>query len=109
MSKIWKLPAEVQEGIHLAFDALRSNKFRSGMTILGVMIGIGAVIIVNTIMEGFIKYTESSIDKIGSNVIYVTKWDPDTDFDNLTDEQRRRKDITMDEALAIVDYFRTAA
>ncbi|MEE9443544.1 MAG: ABC transporter permease [candidate division Zixibacteria bacterium] len=103
MSKTWKIPAEVQEGIRLAFDALRSNKFRSGMTILGVMIGIGAVIIVNTIMEGFIKYTEASIDKIGSNVIYVTKWGDDTDFDNMTDEERRRKDMTMDEALAIRD------
>lgn len=103
MSKIVKIPSEVHEGVRLAFDALRSNKFRSGMTILGVMIGIGAVIIVNTIMEGFIKYTEASIDKIGSNVIYITKWGDDTDFDNMTDEERRRKDMTMAEALAIRD------
>jgi len=52
-------------------------------------------------MDGFNQYAESSIDKIGRNVIYVTKWDVNTDFDNLTEEQRRRKNITMDEAYAI--------
>ncbi|MBU0982857.1 MAG: ABC transporter permease [candidate division Zixibacteria bacterium] len=101
MSKWWKSFAEVREGIKLALDSVRANKFRSFMTILGVMIGVGAMILVNTIMEGFNRYTESSIDKIGSNVMYISKWDNNTDFDNLTEEQRRRKDITMDEALAI--------
>jgi putative ABC transport system permease protein len=73
------------------------------MTIIGVMIGVGAVILINTIMDGFTQYAETSIDKIGSNVMYITKWDENTDFDNLTEEQRRRKNITMDEAYAIQD------
>ena len=71
------------------------------MTIIGVMIGVGAVILVNTIMEGFVRHTEASIDRIGSNVIYVSKWAEDTDFDNLTDQQRRRPNITIREAAAI--------
>jgi putative ABC transport system permease protein len=101
MSK-WQRPlAEVQEGVRLALESIRANKFRSLMTIIGVMIGVGAVILINTIMDGFNQYAESSIDKIGRNVIYVTKWDVSTDFDNLTEEQRRRKNITMDEAYAI--------
>jgi putative ABC transport system permease protein len=73
------------------------------MTIIGVMIGVGAVILINTIMDGFNQYAESSIDKIGSNVMYITKWDVDTDFDNLTEADRRRKNITMAEAQAIID------
>jgi putative ABC transport system permease protein len=93
--------AEAQEGIRQALSAVRSNKFRSIMTIIGVMIGVGAVILVNTIMDGFSRYAESSIDKIGSNVMYIDKWDENTDFDNLTEQQRRRKDITLDEALAV--------
>jgi len=71
------------------------------MTIIGVMIGVGAVILVNTIMDGFNEYAEASVDKIGSNVMYITKWEEGTDFDNLTDQERRRKNITMKEALAI--------
>ena len=93
--------AELQEGVRLALYAVRSNKFRSLMTIVGVMIGVGAVILVNTIMDGFTGYANESIDKIGTNVMYITKWDNNTDFDNLTDEQRRRPNIRMVEALAV--------
>ena len=95
--------AEIREGIRLALESVRANKFRSVMTIVGVMIGVGAVILVNTIMDGFNEYAESSIDKIGSNVMYITKWAEDTDFDNLTEEQRKRKNITMKEAHAIAE------
>jgi putative ABC transport system permease protein len=96
--------AEIQEGMRLALQSVLANKFRSFMTIVGVMIGVGAVILVNTIMDGFTAYTYSSVDKIGTNVIYISKWAPGTDFDNLTDEQRRRKNITMDEAYAIREF-----
>ncbi len=96
--------AEIKEGVKLAFSAVRANKFRSIMTIIGVTIGVGAVILVNTIMDGFTTYAESSIEKIGKNVIYVSKWDDNTDFDNLTEEQRRRKNITMDEVYAIQKF-----
>lgn len=95
---------EMVEGMRLAFDAVRANKFRSIMTIIGVMIGVGAVILVNTIMEGFTQYTYSSIDKIGRNVMYISQWSGHEDWDNLTEEERRRKPITMDEAYAIQQY-----
>ena len=103
MAKWLKSLAETKEGIRLALESIRSNKFRSFMTILGVMIGVGAVILINTIMDGFNDYAESSIDKIGKNVIYIHKWDNNTDFDNLTEAQRRRKNITMNETYAIMD------
>ncbi len=101
MNKLRRMFPEISEGMKLALDSVKANKFRSAMTILGVMVGVGAVILVNTIMDGFKEYVETSIDKIGSNVIYVSKWDFDTNFDDLTDEQRRRPDITMREAVAV--------
>ena len=76
MSRIFFTLAEIQEGIKLALEAIRANKFRSLMTIIGVMIGVGAVILINTIMDGFNEYVEASIDKIGSNVMYINKWGP---------------------------------
>ncbi len=103
MSKWLRPLAELHEGIGQALDAVRSNKFRSLMTILGVMIGVGAVILINTIMDGFNLYVDSSIERIGKNAMYIMKWDPDTDFENLTEEERRRDDITMKEAYAIRD------
>ncbi|UCG61648.1 MAG: ABC transporter permease [Candidatus Zixiibacteriota bacterium] len=101
MSKWFASYAEIREGIRLALESIRSNKFRSLMTIIGVMIGVGAVILVNTIMDGFNEYAASSIDKIGSNVIYVVKYGEETDRHNLTAEERSRKNITMKEAYAI--------
>lgn len=101
MSRFFAFKDEIIEGIKLALSAVRANKFRSIMTITGVMIGVGGVILVNTIMDGFVNYAEASVDKIGKNVIYITKWDDNTDFDNLTEKQRKRKNITMDEALAV--------
>ncbi|MDD5426104.1 MAG: ABC transporter permease [candidate division Zixibacteria bacterium] len=101
MSKWAKSWASIQEGMILALEAVRAHKFRSMMTIIGVMIGVGAVILINTIMDGFNEYVNSSIEKIGNNVIYVEKWGDGVDFDNLTDKERRRKNITMDEAMAI--------
>lgn len=101
MSRVKLTIAQVREGVRLALMAIAANKFRSSMTIFGVTIGVGAVILVNTIMDGFQAYLLSSIEKIGSNVMYISKWDENTDFDALTEEQRRRKDVTMDEAYAI--------
>jgi putative ABC transport system permease protein len=101
MSKYFASWSEMLEGVRQASASVRSNKFRSVMTIIGVMIGVGAVILVNTIMDGFNSYAEASIERIGSNVMYITKWAPGTDFDNLTDKERRRKNIRMEEALAI--------
>lgn len=103
MIRFLKSWPEMVEGMRLAMDAVRTNKFRSVMTIIGVMIGVGAVILVNTIMDGFTQYTYESIDKIGRNVMYITQWSGHEDWDNLTEEERRRKPITMDEALAIRD------
>ncbi len=94
MSKWLASYAEIREGVRLALESIRANKFRSLMTIIGVMIGVGAVILVNTIMDGFNEYAESSIDKIGSNVMYIHKWSEDTDFSNLTEEERRAQKIS---------------
>lgn len=104
MSKFIRSLAELKEGMRLALLAVRANKFRSIMTIFGVMIGVAAVILVSTIMDGFNEYLLSSIDKIGKNVMYVDKWGPGVDFDNLTEEDRRRPEIRMKEAAAIEEY-----
>jgi len=92
---------EAREAAGLALQSVRAHKFRSSMTILGVMIGVCAVILINTIMDGFTSYVEASIDKIGFNVLYIAKYAEHTDWENMTDEERLRKNITMDEALAI--------
>ncbi|MCH9030870.1 MAG: ABC transporter permease, partial [candidate division Zixibacteria bacterium] len=96
-----KTRAQITESVFLALNSLKTNKFRSAMTIVGVMIGVCSVIFINTILDGFTAYAEASIDKIGTNLIYIRKWEPHTDFDNMTDAQRRRRNITTEEAIEI--------
>lgn len=89
------------EGVKLALDSIWSNKFRSFMTILGVLIGVASVIAMVAIIEGVDSSVKGSIENLGSNVLYVTKYPPDTDYDNLSDEERNRKPITIEEAEVI--------
>ena len=55
----------------MAWEALWSNKLRSGLTMLGVIIGIGSVISITSIGQGIQKSTEDSIRGLGTDVIQV--------------------------------------
>lgn len=92
---------EFREGIFLAFESLRSNKFRSFLTILGVLIGVWSVIAMTSLVQGLDSAVQESIDDLGSNILFVNKFSPNTDFDDLSDEERNRKDMTTMEATAI--------
>ncbi len=94
---------EIRDGILLALDSLRSNKFRAGLTILGVLIGTAAVIGMASIIAGLDKMVMNEIETLGSNVLYVTRFAPDVNYDQLTDEERNRKYIDYEAAQAIME------
>jgi putative ABC transport system permease protein len=56
---------------HETSSALRANKVRSGLTMLGIVIGIGSVIALTAIGEGAQASIQNSIQSIGSNLILV--------------------------------------
>ncbi len=95
-------PVEIRDAILMAVTSARSNKFRSFMTILGVMVGVASVIAMASVIDGLDGAVEGEIDRLGSNVIMVHKFAHDTDWDNLSDEERNRKAITVGEAEAIL-------
>ena len=95
-------PVELKNSVMMALDSLRANKFRSFLTILGVMVGVGSVIGMASVIDGLNNAAESEVDRLGSNIIIVTKFKPGTDFDNLTEDERKRKPITVGEARAIL-------
>lgn len=92
---------EIRDGILLALASLRENKLRTGLTILGVLIGVAAVIGMASIISGLDKMVVSEIENMGSNVLYVTKFAPDVDYDKLTEEERNRKPIDYEAAQVI--------
>jgi len=62
---------KLAHSIHIAFDALRINKLRSGLTMLGIIIGVAAVIAMVAVGSGAEERIREQIASIGSNVIVV--------------------------------------
>src|SRR3984957_20378288 len=60
------------ETIRVALSGLAANKLRSGLTILGLMIGVGSVIVLIAVGTGSSSAVQSQIDALGSNVLEVT-------------------------------------
>jgi len=92
---------ELREGVLMALGALWANKFRSSMTILGVLIGVWSVIAMTSLITGLDSAVQGSIDSIGSNILFVDRYPPEVHFDDLSDEEKNRKFMTIDEANAI--------
>lgn len=85
----------------MAWAALKANKMRSFLTILGVLIGVTAVIGMVSIVQGLNNSMAAQIESLGSNVIYVTKFKIGIRLGNISEEERKRKEITFDDAMAI--------
>ena len=60
------------ECVSVALISVRSNKMRSGLTMLGVIIGVAAVVIMVAIGEGANLQVSSQIQRLGSNLLVVT-------------------------------------
>lgn len=92
---------EIKEGMGMAWDSLKANKMRSFLTILGVLIGVAAVIGMVSIIQGLNKSMAQQIESLGSNTIYVTKEEIGIRFGRLPEEIRKRKPITFEDAMAV--------
>lgn len=81
-----------------ALESLTANKLRSALTILGIVIGVGAVIAMLAIGRGAQNSITGSIEGIGSNLLFVVRGSVD-------DEVRNADPLTLDDAEAMRDGF----
>ena len=95
---------EIREGMLMAWAALKANKMRSLLTILGVLIGVTAVIGMVSIIQGLNNSMAAQIESLGSNVIYVTKEKIGIRMGRTPEEERNRKPITFEDAMAVREY-----
>jgi putative ABC transport system permease protein len=65
---------ELKEGLLIAFRALRANKVRTSLTMLGIFIGITVVVLMSTAIKGIDNSFQDGISALGSDVLYVDKW-----------------------------------
>jgi macrolide transport system ATP-binding/permease protein len=70
--------AQVSEAVKIAFRSLKANYFRTALTLLGVIIGVSAVVAVLAIGQGSQKQIVQSIEKMGSNLLFVRPGAPGT-------------------------------
>ncbi len=85
-----------------ALESLSANKMRSGLTILGIVIGVAAVIAMLGIGRGAQETITGSISGIGTNLLFVFRGNPD-------DAVRNPKPLTLQDAEALRDPFSTPA
>jgi putative ABC transport system permease protein len=64
----------LKESFIFAFDALRQNKLRTILSLLGITIGIMTIIGVFSAVDTLRNNLQNSVEKLGSNTIYVQKW-----------------------------------
>ncbi len=62
---------QARESVRLALDTLRTNKLRSGLTILGIVIGVTTVITISSVINGLNNRVEEWVSSLGSNVLWV--------------------------------------
>jgi len=97
------------EAIRIALLSLWANKLRSALTLLGVVIGVAAVIAVVTFVNGINGYVAEKIFNLGADVFIISKVTPViTNVDQLLDGQKR-KDLTMEDYYAVLESCRQCA
>lgn len=91
----------VKEDMLMALETIRNHKVRSFLTVMGVMIGVTVAIVVASILLGFEDNVQASLNEFGVDNLFIFKFDPGFHFSRLSPEERLRKSLTYDDAMAI--------
>jgi len=90
---------DLKETVTIAMDTLRANKLRSGLTILGIVIGVLTVITISSVVNGLNQSVSGLVESLGSNVLYVFRFP--VIGTRPTTEMLTRKQLTREDAEAM--------
>jgi len=88
------------ETLKLAIAAIWAHKLRSALTLLGMIVGVTAFVVVVSLIQGFNRYVDEKIAGIGAKSFTVQRFNPLEDFkdtDTIAAAQRRNKELTMED------------
>ncbi len=92
---------EFGENERMAWASLREHKVRSFLTVLGVVIGVCALVIVASVLVGVDKDMRDYLSDYGTETLFVFKFNPGIHIGRLSAEERSRKSLTLEDALTI--------
>ncbi len=101
MKAVRRAAAEAQESLRIALGSLAGNRLRSGLTTLGIVIGVTTVIAIVAIIQGMDRSFERQVQAFGSNTLYVSRYK----WMNLSGDwwkYRNRKPVGEQELKAIL-------
>ena len=96
------------ETLKLAVAAIWAHKLRSALTLLGMIVGVTAFVVVVSLIAGFNRYVDEKIAGIGAKSFTIQRFNPLEDFkdtDTIAAAQRRNKEITLED----YDYLKERA
>jgi putative ABC transport system permease protein len=91
---------DLGEIVHMALDTIWTNKLRSALTTLGIVIGVTTVIGISSIVRGFQSKITEQVDELGSSVIWAFRFDVFT-FGRIPSDVLQRKELTYEDAMAM--------
>jgi len=91
--------SDQRESVKMALDTLRTNKMRSGLTILGIVIGVMTVITISSVINGLNTSVSNLVAQFGTNVLWIFRF-PAIGV-RPTAEMLARKQMTYDDMVAI--------
>src|SRR4026208_299813 len=95
------LRSDIYENLKMALSTLRGNKLRSFLTVFGVVIGIITVMLIASIISGIDVSVKREVESFGTRSIYISKYNPGIHIGRMSREERMRKELTYDDAIAL--------
>ncbi len=93
--------SDIYENLKMALATLRANKLRSFLTVFGVVIGVITVMLIASIISGIDVSVRKEVESFGTRSIYISKFNPGIRIGRLSREERMRKELTYEDAMAL--------
>src|SRR6201982_2329565 len=95
------LRSNILENLWMALGTRRANKLRSFLTVIGVIIGVVTVMLIASIIAGVDTAVTKEVESFGTRSMYISKFNPGIHVGRLSREERMRKPLTYDDAIAL--------